>query len=63
MGYLNACGPAEFLGQADEQAAGPADVAEQVDVLIADDLADELCAARAAASVSSRSSTANITRR
>lgn len=38
---------AEFLGQPDEKSFRPADVAEPIRVLIPDDFADELGAARA----------------
>jgi hypothetical protein len=52
-----------LLGQADENALGTPDVAEPIHVLVLDDFVDELRAVLTGpASVSSRSSTANMTR-
>ena len=55
---------ADLLGQPDENALGASDVAEPIHVLVLDYFVDELRAVLASrASVSSRSSTANMTRR
>ena len=55
---------ADLLGQPDEDALGASDVAEPIHVFVLDHFADELRAILAEpASVSSRSSTANMTRR
>ena len=55
---------AEFLGESDEKPFRPADVAEPIRVFILDYFAYELRAALAElSSVSSMSSTANMTRR
>ena len=55
---------AEFLGESDEKPFRPADIAEPIRILILDYLAYELGAVLAKpVSVSSMSSTANMTRR
>src|ERR1700722_778675 len=55
---------AEFLGESDEKPLRPADVAEPVRVFIPDHFAHELrTALRSLSSVSSMSSTTNMTRR
>ena len=55
---------ADLLGQSDEKSFGPPDVAEPIHVFVPDYFVDG-CAPcfRSRASVSSRSSTANMTRR
>ena len=52
-----------MLGQPDEDPLGASDVAEPIHVFVLDHFVDELRAVLAEPGVSSRSSTANMTRR